>query len=249
MNKTMAEDVQRARAELVEEDSIAVKVNQDLCSIMERSESFYATSGSYEQPFIRCMLDFNLAAYALICYDSALGQLLEADDAEFVLLCQEAVKEYSETQRLLDGVKSSFDKIKSDIEDHDLIRLYSELIEKLFAVPIDPLIQKIALESDAHIKYVKHQHIVQFLPDSYIKVELIYDGVRLGQAKSRWFTPEGASDIVDGIIDYWPLPTWKHFASLQRAMDEANDVSLYDGGYVLSKGDIHKMLYSLDRAK
>lgn len=216
MNKTMIADIQRSRAELTTEDSIRAKVQREMRSIMDHCESFDNTPHSYDQPFARCVLDSNQAEYALVRYDSALYQLPTADDIEFVLLCQEAVKEYHEAQKLLNDVRNRFNAIKGDIEDHHLTQAYGELIEKLLAVPIDPLIQKIALGSHAHLKYVKHQHTVQFLPDSFIEVKLMYNGVRLGQAKIHWFTPASASDIVDSIIDYWPLSTWNQLATCRR---------------------------------
>lgn len=244
MNKTLIADVQRARIELARDTSILTQLDRTMHAIEDRSYALDDVPGSYEKPFVPYLLDANMAGYAAIRYYSAMCQLEMSDDVEFVLLCVEAVKEYVEFQSQLRKAVDALTQIRGDIKNPELLRLGNELLDALNSVPVDPLIQKIALESDADLKYVKHQHSVQFLPNSRIEVELVYDGVRLGHTSSHWVGTRNEREIVSSIIDQWPLVVWTNFAARQRTINQTQQ-----NEHVISSADLQKILYIIENKK
>lgn len=237
-------DVQQARTELAHHNSVLVDLDKTMRAIEDCAYALDNVPGSHEKPFMSYLLDANMAGYTAIRYHSAMRQLEMSDDVEFILFCVEAVKEYVEFQSQLRKTTDTLDQIRGDIENPDLLQLGNELLNALNSVPVDPLIQKIALESDANLKYIKHQHKVQFLPDSYIHVELMYDGVRLGHAQSKWAGTVNKREIVNHIIDHWPLIVWTHFATRQRMINQAQQ-----NEYVISSADLQKILYIIENKK
>lgn len=234
-------NIQRARVELVQDTSILTRLDRTIRAIEDSSYALDTVPESYEKPFVSYLLDANMTGYTAIRYYSAMRQLEMSDDVEFILFCVEAIKEYVEFRSQLRKAADTLVQIRGDIKNPELLRLGDELYTALSSVPVDPLIQKIALESDADLKYVKHRHLVQFLPDSYINVELMYDGVRLGHARSKWSGTRNEQEIVNSIIDQWPLVVWTNFANRQRLINQNQRDE-----YVVSSADLQKILYRIE---
>lgn len=246
MTETMIADIQRARDGLTAKGSYLTRLGVTVHHCEESFSVLDDMLNLYGRSMFACAPDASLAKDAVVRLHSSACLMSDVDDVEFVLLCQAVVREHVEAQKHLANAKNGLSHVRGDIENQEILRAFDNTLGILSTITIDPLIQKIALESDSDLKYTKHQHHIEFLPGSRISVDLMYDGVHLGSGVFAWVCNMTAKEIIDSIIEYWPVVVWKNFASAQRELNEKSFVTHKPSANIIVPSDIRRLLMVID---